>query len=285
MPDTPDPARQPEPGPGGAADPSEPTRAERIAALTDWQPRPADETDPARLEMVTRRLRSGSVALSPRRAELKRLADASRLLTARLVGTNAPDRVITDAAARLEEVAALFDGYDQDLSYGFSETSTTGATADPMFDHSPVLGIANPVAPPMALTEEDGVVVATVTMAKAYEGPPGCVHGGYVAALFDEVLGAAQSLSGAPGMTGTLKIRYEAPTPLETELRFEGRLVGVERRKIFTEGLCYAGGVVTARAEGIFISLNPGTFLELIAERERAQEGQRTEDPGPVDSA
>ena len=258
------------------SDPDGPTLAERIANITDWQPRPPEETDPERLAIVVQRLRSGSIALSSRRAVQKRLADASRLLTSRLAGTNAPDEVILDAAARLEAVAALFEGYDQDLAYGFSETSTTGSTPDPMFDHSPVLGIANPVAPPMALTEEDGVVVATVTMAKAYEGPPGCVHGGFVAALFDEVLGAAQSLSGAPGMTGTLKVRYEAPTPLETELRFEGRLVGVERRKIFTEGLCYANGSVTARAEGIFISLNPGRFLELIAERERAQEHQRT---------
>ena len=252
----------------------EPTRAELLAAITDWKPRPVDETDPERLAYVTRRLRSGSVELSPRRAGLKRMADASRLLTSRLAGTSAPDDVVSEAAAQLEKLAALFAGYDQDLSYGFGETSITGSTPDPMFDHSPILGIANPIAPPMSLTEQDGVVVATVSMPKAYEGPPGCVHGGFVAALFDEVLGAAQSLSGAPGMTGTLKIRYEAPTPLHTELRFEGRMVGVERRKIFTEGLCYAGDTITARAEGIFISLNPGTFLELIAERERAQQGQ-----------
>ena len=37
------------------------------------------------------------------------------------------------------------------------------------------------------------------------------------------VLGAAQTFSGAPGMTGTLTIRYRKPTPLHTDLRFEGR--------------------------------------------------------------
>lgn len=76
-------------------------------------------------------------------------------------------------------------------------------------------------------------------------------------------------------MTGTLKVRYEAPTPLFRELRFEGRLAGVERRKIFTEGVCMVDGQVTARSEGIFISLNPGSFLDLIAAREEAQEQQR----------
>ena len=247
----------------------------KLPADFDYTPKPPGEADPQRLEMVTRRLRSGSLELSPRRAGLKRLADASRQLTGRLVATDAPDDVIAEAAAKLEEAAALFAGYHQGSVYGFSEMAMAGGKPDPMFDHSPLLGIANPVAPPMAITEEDGVVVGTVTYGQAYEGPPNCVHGGFVAATFDEVLGAAQSLSGAPGMTGTLKIRYESPTPLRTELRFEGRLVGVERRQIFTEGVCYAGDRVTARAEGIFISLNPGMFLDLIEDREKRQEEQR----------
>ncbi|MFN8018340.1 MAG: PaaI family thioesterase [Acidimicrobiales bacterium] len=119
-------------------------------------------------------------------------------------------------------------------------------------------------------SEEGGTIVAEVVFGQAYEGPPGCVHGGYVAASFDEVLGATQSLSGAPGMTGTLSIRYESPTPLQVPLRFEGRLVGTERRKIFTEGACYAGDRLTT-AQGIFISMEPGQFLDLLAGRERAK--------------
>jgi acyl-coenzyme A thioesterase PaaI-like protein len=241
----------------------------------DYTPRLPEDADPERLELVTQRLRSGSVELSPRRAQLKRLADAARALTVALMGTDAPDELISEAAAKVEEVAALFEGYNHGSVYGFSEMAIAGGNPDPMFDHSPVLGIANPVAPPMQLVEDEGVVIGTVTFGQAYEGPPGCVHGGFVAATFDEILGAAQSLSGAPGMTGTLEVRYEAPTPLFEELRFEGRLVGVERRKIFTEGVCIANGQVTARAKGIFISLNPGKFLDLIAAREEAQEQQR----------
>ncbi len=122
---------------------------------------------------------------------------------------------------------------------------------------------------------DNGVIVAEVNFGQAYEGPPSCVHGGYVAAAFDEVLGATQSLSGAPGMTGTLSIRYESPTPLKTDLRLEGRLVGVERRKIFVEGSCFAGDRVTATAKGIFISMQPGNFMDLLAEREARRHEQR----------
>lgn len=242
----------------------------------DYLPRMAGEADPERVAVVTQRLRAASsLDLSPRRAGLKGLADATRNLVDRLVATDAPDDVIAAAAALVAEAGDLFVGHHQASLYGFSEMANAGSNADPLYDHSPLIGIANPLAPPMSIREEDGVVVAEVNFGQAYEGPPGCVHGGYVAAALDELLGATQSLSGAPGMTGTLSIRYESPTPLRADLRLEGRIMRVEGRKIFTEGRCFAGDRLTAKAEGIFISLNPGTFLDMVAEREARQDDQR----------
>lgn len=238
----------------------------------EYLPKMTGEADPARLDLVTKRLKAAAgTELSPRRASLKELADAARMLIDRLVATDAPEEVVSAATAEVRSAAERFAGYHQGTLYGFSESATAGGGENPLFDHSPLIGIANPLAPPMTIRQEDGVVIAEARFGQAYEGPPGCVHGGYVAAAFDELLGATQSLSGAPGMTGTLSIRYEKPTPLHQDLRFEGRLVGVERRKIFTEGRCYAGDVLTAKADGIFISMQPGQFLDLIAEREARQ--------------
>ena len=229
----------------------------------------------ARRHIIAQRIAAASKVddadLSPRRRRLKQLADQTRLLVDRLVATDAPDEVIDAALEELASAAARFEGYHQGSLYGFSEMANAGKREDPLYDHSPLIGIANPLAPPMHIREEGGIIVAEVIFGQAYEGPPGCVHGGYVAASFDEVLGATQSLSGAPGMTGTLSIRYESPTPLQTLLRFEGPLVGTERRKIFTEGACYAGDRLTASAQGIFISMQPGQFLDLLAEREARQ--------------
>ena len=254
-----------------------PEPEDELAAIFDYLPKMAADADPARIELVTKRLQAAAAteSLSPRRATLKALADAARLLTDRLVATDAGDDVIAAATADVLAAAARFEGYHQGTLYGFSEVATAGGRVDPLYDHSPLICIANPIAPPMQIRHEDGVVIATVRFGFAYEGPPGCVHGGYVAAAFDELLGATQSLSGAPGMTGTLSIRYESPTPLHTDLRYEGRLVGVERRKIFTEGRCYAGDRLTAKAEGIFISMQPGMFMDLIAEREQRQDEVR----------
>ena len=70
-------------------------------------------------------------------------------------------------------------------------------------------------------------------------------------------------------MTGTLTVRYRKPTPLHEELLFEARLVRVEGRKIFTESTVSAGGVLTAEAEGIFISAREGSMQELMRKREQ----------------
>jgi acyl-coenzyme A thioesterase PaaI-like protein len=107
-----------------------------------------------------------------------------------------------------------------------------------------------------------------VTFGSAYEGPPGSLHGGFVAATFDEVLGFVQSLGGNPGMTGTLTIRYRRPTPLHTELIIEGELVRIRGRKIFTEGRILADGVVTAEAEGLFISIDASKMEVLLKARQ-----------------
>jgi len=116
------------------------------------------------------------------------------------------------------------------------------------------------------------MIVGRVRFGSAYEGPPGCVHGGYVAAAFDEVLGLTQSLSGQVGMTANLSVNYRRPTPLHTDLRFEGRLDGISGRKVTTSGVLLAGGEVTAEASGLFITVTPERFASLAALRQRVDD-------------
>ena len=92
-----------------------------------------------------------------------------------------------------------------------------------------------------------------------------------MAAAFDEVLGLAQSLGGSPGMTGTLTIRYRKPTPLHTDLRFVARLDRQDGRKIYCSGELYAGDLLCAEAEGIFISVDIGRMAELMARRQESR--------------
>jgi acyl-coenzyme A thioesterase PaaI-like protein len=217
----------------------------------------------------------GEQTLSPRRAELRRLADGVRGVLHRLVQTSAPVPFIAEAADDLERLAARFREHPSASIYeGFAEAANAGEPFA-FFDHSPMLGHANPLAPPIELWLEGDHLVGRATFGAAYEGPPGCVHGGYVAAAFDEVLGSTQSLSGSPGMTARLVVNYRSPTPLHTELRFVGRLDRVDGRKIHTSGELFAGDVLCAEAEGLFISMAPNRFGELKAIRVAQQAARR----------
>jgi len=188
-------------------------------------------------------------------AEKRRLAAAMREVIDRIVTTEAPEDELRAAADRLEQYARrLATQPRRFVTWGSPEASMAGSVGG-FFDLSPFMGLANPLAPPMILWVDGEVVRGKVTFGWAYQGPPGHLHGGCIAALFDEVLGLVQSLTGRPGMTGTLTVRYRKPVPLRTELRIEGRVTRLEGRRIFTEGRLYAGQTLTAEAEGIFVSV------------------------------
>jgi len=136
-------------------------------------------------------------------------------------------------------------------------------------DRSPITGHANPMAPPGKLAggRPARVVRGGVTFGAAFEGAPGCVHGGFVAALLDEALGMAGVFSGGPAMTAELTTRYRQHTPIATELRIEARLVSVDGRKVRTAGEIYDGDRVIAEGLGLFIAVDPSKFAHLAAAR------------------
>ncbi|MFN3216773.1 MAG: hotdog domain-containing protein [Acidimicrobiales bacterium] len=121
------------------------------------------------------------------------------------------------------------------------------------FPYSPVIGALNPIAPDVHLRVEGDQVVGSGTVSAAHNGPPGGVHGGHVAALMDELLGVTCIATGTGGFTGTLTVRYENLTPLDTELTLRGWIDRIEGRKIFAKGEIHAGDIRCAVGEGIFI--------------------------------
>ncbi|MEY2468976.1 MAG: hypothetical protein QOF21_1674 [Actinomycetota bacterium] len=204
----------------------------------------------------------------------RRAGNAARAVIERLVATTAPEDVLDSVAGDLRRIADALDGYPRGRSYAFSETSVAGGdmAGDPggFFDNSPVAGLSNPLAPPLRMRIEDNKVKADIRWSSQYEGPPGCVHGGYIAAAFDDLLGLAQDLGGMPGMTGTLTIRYRRPTPLHADLHFVGQFDRRDGRKSFTSGALYdAEDNLLAEADGIFISVDMAKMALLADERDR----------------
>ena len=125
------------------------------------------------------------------------------------------------------------------------------------FPYSPLVGLLNPISPPATMTrvatDDYFEIHGEVTFPAAFNGPPDCVHGGVIAALFDELLGSTCVVNGIGGYTGTLTVIYRTPTPLGTALALRGTYDRSERRKVFASGTLHAGDTLCAQAEGIFV--------------------------------
>ena len=197
----------------------------------------------------------------PDHVALERLVSTTRDVIQQVRCSAAPSNVMGEATAALEKVRALLAPHAWGGPYAQSclrmrdPMEFEGTQPEELFPYSPSSGPRNPIAPPVEMLERDGAVHGSVNFGAAYAGPPGFVHGGVIALVFDELLGVATVLDGTGGMTGTLKIRYRAPTPLETHLSLTGRVTGHEGRKIIARGELRCGDVVTAEAEGIFVRL------------------------------
>ena len=96
-----------------------------------------------------------------------------------------------------------------------------------------------------------------VTLSDLYEGPPLAVHGGFIAGLFDELLGAVQSLSKTgTGYTAKLEIKYRSLTPIDEELIFAGWILESSGRRITVRGQCTHGEKICSEANALFLKPN-----------------------------
>jgi hypothetical protein len=204
---------------------------------------------------------------------LNRLAAALRRISAVAVGLPLPESDVAQAAEQMAALADALESAAPPVKRLRLQPTQDGHPQD-FFPTSPMVGYANPVAPPVDVWAVPGPeggreIRGRVTFDYPYEGPPTCVHGGIIAELFDEILGLANIIGGRPGMTGTLSVRYRKPTPLLAPLDLEAKVVRREGRKIFTWGAIYHQSQLTAEAEGIFIEMQPMGMLGIVAENAR----------------
>jgi hypothetical protein len=114
-------------------------------------------------------------------------------------------------------------------------------------DHSQDIGSYNPCFPEYTIEVRGDRAVGTVAFPLAYEGPPGIVHGGFLAVFFDSVIQDQNCELGQTGKTASLSVSYRRPTPLLKTLVFEIDRVVADRRirsnaRLFLDGvtLCTA---------------------------------------------
>jgi acyl-CoA thioesterase FadM len=213
--------------------------------------------------------------LRGRQAEARQLADELRRLI-RLSVSTAPSPEDTAAlTARLRAVADELERHQPaDPLPRFVASADDGTRRDPPLGASMpfdlIVGGFNPLALPVTLAFEPPKALGYASFDVGYEGAPGCVHGAALAATFDIILTAANSLAGPTGPTVRLGIRYRRPTLLHEEAVFEGWVTEVTERRIFSLGRIVQGGTVTVEAEGEFAVFDREGVTRMAADRRQA---------------
>lgn len=184
----------------------------------------------------------------------RRAAAAVRAITELVLTADADADELGVLADQLEQIIAAARPRPVTSRYG---PATEGPSLVYLMNEThPVGGLGNPVAAPFNPSLDGDTIRGELRFGLAHEGTPGLVHGGFVAATFDHLLGGAAISSGRPIVTGTLTVRYLRPTPLNTDLLIEcwpGETTG---RKVHTHGRLLAGDEVLVEAEALFITVD-----------------------------
>ena len=119
--------------------------------------------------------------------------------------------------------------------------------------------------------DSGGLLVGRVWFGPGALGPPGHAHGGSMAAVLDEAMGAAVWMHDRPAVAVNLNTDFRCMLPLGTDAYLEARIEKIDGRKVFTRGRLHDGGdTVFCEATGIFLHLEPGRDREILGKVARA---------------
>jgi len=213
------------------------------------------------------------VDASDSRPLARALARELRGIMAALAGDELTPEQIANATRLAREIQ---QGLQAEPRLRWQETDAGFRDATAIEDRNPIRGELNPSAPPLRMEtfeRPDGgpAVRGRARLGVTYEGPPYGVHGGWVAALFDDLLGAAQAQTVSPGVTAILTVRYRDITPLDQELDFEAWVEQDRGKRIVARATCHAGHKLTAEAEGVFVRVD----FDAIQRRMREDRSQK----------
>jgi acyl-coenzyme A thioesterase PaaI-like protein len=177
--------------------------------------------------------------------EFGRLAAALRLLQDRVAAARPPEHVAATAADRLEELAALLEGF----SVGEPDQVAARLMSEP--------GRGQTLIPPMRVEcWDDRRVQGRMTFHRFHLGSNGAAHGGAISLFFDDLLGQLANAPGHPrARTAWIRVDYRRVIPIDHELVATAEVTHHHGRKLTVAGELRDGDAVVAEAEGLFIQL------------------------------
>ena len=191
----------------------------------------------------------------------QRLAIATRALNEKLVNTDIDPELAAALTEKIEGLTAeLSQAQQVDGLVDMAKRGERGSIDDVMGELVSVGGRSHPCSPELLWQEASNRITGTVRFNQAFEGPPGHVHGGWVAGVLDHIMGMTHVRTGHPGMTGGLSVRYLKPTPLNQLIEISAEATELDDKRTEVKGTMRCGETTTATAEAIFVRVDREKF-------------------------
>lgn len=102
---------------------------------------------------------------------------------------------------------------------------------------------------------QDKAAVAKLSFALKSKRPPRCAHGGSIAAVLDECMGAAYWVNGHTVLGARLNVRFRRPVPLGAPLVVVARIIGLRGRTVDARARMEDAetGRLFAEAAGVYV--------------------------------
>ena len=130
---------------------------------------------------------------------------------------------------------------------------------------------------------EDKSLCALVKFKDVHQGYPARVHGGILAAILDETIGRAISVSDETvwGVTGSLELRYKKPVPIDCDLITVARVTRDTRKLFEGEGeIILPNGEIAVTAKAKYVKM---PIDQIADECDMAEEWLPIPDDEPVE--
>lgn len=183
-------------------------------------------------------------------------AGALRRLAGQLLSLEHPHPVV-------DELLAQVDVWQKELAGAVAPDAAPrigddGADSQRVYlSHAFDIGGFNPCFPEYEFDRIDSdTAEGRVTFPVVYEGPPGLVHGGFLAVFFDCVIQHQNCATELSGKTRSLTVKFRRPTPILTELSFDIVREQVDRGVTSTARLSLDGEVLCI-GEATTLALSP----------------------------
>lgn len=102
--------------------------------------------------------------------------------------------------------------------------------------------------------ESDEAVTAHAVVDPMFAGPPERTHGGVVALIIDELMGALNRMRGRQAFTARLTVNYRAATPIGEPLALRAWVHDISGRKITLQAEVHGSEGLCIESEGLFIA-------------------------------